>query len=74
MQGKEIKRAVFYEINKAAVNKAIAEPRDIAMDLVQSQETRRALDRHFGFSTLASFVAPLPEQQSLCRKSTKPSA
>ena len=50
IKGKEIKRAVFYEISKEAVNKAIAEPRDIAMDLVQSQETRRALDRHFGFS------------------------
>ena len=48
--GKEIKRAVFYEISKEAVNEAIAEPRDITMDLVQSQETRRALDRHFGFS------------------------
>ena len=50
IEGKEIKRAVFYEISKEAVNKAVAEPRDIAMDLVQSQETRRALDRHFGFS------------------------
>ena len=50
IEGKEIKRAVFYEISKEAVNKAIDEPRNIAMDLVQSQETRRALDRHFGFS------------------------
>ena len=48
--GKVIKRAVFYEISKEAVNEAIAKPGDIAMDLVQSQETRRALDRHFGFS------------------------
>jgi len=52
--GKAIKRAVFYEISKEAVNEAIAKPGDIAMDLVQSQETRRALDRHFGFS-----VSPL---------------
>ncbi|MCK5904378.1 MAG: toprim domain-containing protein, partial [Gammaproteobacteria bacterium] len=50
IEGKEIKRAVFYEINKEAVNEAISKPRDIAMDLVRSQETRRALDRHFGFS------------------------
>jgi DNA topoisomerase-1 len=48
IEGKEIKRAVFNEISKNAVKEAIAEPRDIAMDLVQSQETRRALDRHFG--------------------------
>ncbi len=50
IEGKEIKRAVFNEISKNAVKEAIAEPREIAMDLVQSQETRRALDRHFGFS------------------------
>ena len=50
IEGKEIKRAVFYEISKEAVNEAISKPRDIAMDLVRSQETRRALDRHFGFS------------------------
>tara|TARA_Y100000588_G_scaffold386888_1_gene483428 strand:+ start:9487 stop:11952 length:2466 start_codon:yes stop_codon:yes gene_type:complete len=50
IEGKEIKRAVFYEISKNAVKEAIAEPREIAMDLVESQETRRALDRHFGFS------------------------
>ncbi|SVB66357.1 uncharacterized protein METZ01_LOCUS219211, partial [marine metagenome] len=50
IEGKEIKRAVFYEISKNAVKEAIAEPRDIAMGLVESQETRRALDRHFGFS------------------------
>ena len=50
IEGKEVKRAVFNEISKNAVKEAIAEPREIAMDLVQSQETRRALDRHFGFS------------------------
>ncbi|SVB06153.1 uncharacterized protein METZ01_LOCUS159007, partial [marine metagenome] len=48
--GKEIKRAVFYEISKEAVKDAVSKPGDIAMDLVESQETRRALDRHFGFT------------------------
>ena len=47
---KKISRAVFYEISKKAVNEAIANPGEIAMDLVLSQETRRALDRHFGFT------------------------
>ena len=46
----EIKRAVFYEISEKAVKEAVNSPGEIAMDLVQSQETRRALDRHFGFS------------------------
>ena len=50
IEGKEIKRAVFNEISKNAVKEAVAAPREIAMDLVESQETRRALDRHFGFS------------------------
>ena len=46
----DIKRAVFYEISEKAVKDAVGNPGEIAMDLVQSQETRRALDRHFGFS------------------------
>lgn len=47
---KKISRAVFYEISKEAVNSAVSNPGEIAMDLVLSQETRRALDRHFGFT------------------------
>ena len=31
IEGKEIKRAVFYEISKEAVNEAISKPRDIAI-------------------------------------------
>ena len=50
IEGKDIKRAVFYEIGKEAVNEAVAKPRDIAMDLVLAQQTRSALDYHFGFS------------------------
>ena len=46
----DIKRAVFYEISEKAVKDAVSNPGEIAMDLVQSQETRRALDRHFGFT------------------------
>ena len=46
----DIKRAIFYEISEKAVKEAVSSPGEIAMDLVQSQETRRALDRHFGFS------------------------
>ncbi|MBR5048269.1 MAG: toprim domain-containing protein, partial [Erysipelotrichaceae bacterium] len=42
-------RIVFHEVTKPAVQKAISEPRQVDMDLVDSQETRRMLDRIIGF-------------------------
>lgn len=42
-------RVVFHEITKPAVLKAIEHPRKINYDLVESQETRRILDRIIGF-------------------------
>ena len=42
-------RVVFNEITKDAVLQAFDHPRKIDMDLVQSQETRRILDRIIGF-------------------------
>ncbi|SVC90353.1 uncharacterized protein METZ01_LOCUS343207, partial [marine metagenome] len=41
----KINRATFFEISKEAVKEAVSNPGNIAMDLVESQETRRALDR-----------------------------
>ncbi len=43
------KRVEFHEITKDAVTNAFKNPRDIDMDLVKSQETRRILDRIIGF-------------------------
>ena len=43
------KRVVFNEITKPALLEAFKNPRDIDMDLVKSQETRRMLDRIIGF-------------------------
>lgn len=43
------KRVVFNEITKPALLEAFENPRDIDMDLVKSQETRRMLDRIIGF-------------------------
>lgn len=42
-------RVVFNEITKDAVLNAFKKPRQIDMDLVKSQETRRILDRIIGF-------------------------
>lgn len=47
---KPVHRVVFYEITKNAVKEAMNHPRDIAMDLVNSQQARRALDYLVGFT------------------------
>jgi DNA topoisomerase-1 len=46
---KKIRRAAFHEITKKAVLSAIAAPRDIDMNLVNSQITRQILDRLIGY-------------------------
>ena len=45
----EIKRVLFKEITKDAVNKAIQNPLDIDENLVSAQRARRVLDRIIGF-------------------------
>jgi DNA topoisomerase-1 len=44
-----VKRIAFNEITKGAILAAMENPRDIDMDLVDAQETRRILDRIYGF-------------------------
>ena len=45
----QTKRLEFHEITRPAIQNAIEHPRTINMDLVESQECRRILDRIMGF-------------------------
>ena len=52
--GEPFRRVAYNEITKSAVTKAISEPRDIDMPLVDAQQARRILDRLVGYK-----VSPL---------------
>ncbi len=49
-----VHRLVFHEITKDAIQKALASPRQVDDGLVRAQETRRILDRLYGYE-----VSPL---------------
>ena len=48
-ESNKITRVTFNEITKGAVQKAIKEPRDIDINLVDAQQARRVLDRIVGY-------------------------
>ncbi len=50
LKDKQVHRVVFYEITKNAIQAAIKQPRHLAMDLVNAQQARRALDYLVGFN------------------------
>ncbi|HXS21392.1 MAG TPA: type I DNA topoisomerase [Steroidobacteraceae bacterium] len=50
LDGKTVHRVVFYEITRNAIRAAVAQPRDLSLDLVNAQQARRALDYLVGFN------------------------
>ncbi|MFP3988808.1 type I DNA topoisomerase [Streptomyces sp. E11-3] len=44
-----VKRMVFHEITKSAIQGAVANPRELNKRMVDAQETRRILDRLYGY-------------------------
>ncbi len=62
-----VKRIAFNAITKSAVTKAITEPREIDMDLVNAQQARRALDYLVGFTLSPVLWRKLPGSRSAGR-------
>ena len=50
LKDKPVGRVVFHEITKRAIREAVEHPRELAMDLVNAQQARRALDYLVGFN------------------------
>lgn len=59
------KRIVFHEITKPAIQKAVANPRTVNMNLVNAQQARRVIDRIVGFEISPVLWRKIGMQRSL---------
>jgi DNA topoisomerase-1 len=50
LKSKDVKRVVFHEVTKSAIQEAINHPRELSIDLINAQQARRALDYLVGFN------------------------
>ena len=65
--GKSVKRIVFNEITKTAVQEALRNPRDVNQELVDAYLARRALDYLVGFTLSPVLWRKLPGSRSAGR-------
>lgn len=63
----KLQRVVFHEITPKAIKSAIANPRDINMDLVHAQQARQTLDYLVGFTISPLLWRKLPGSRSAGR-------
>ncbi|MCG8380098.1 MAG: DNA topoisomerase I [Proteobacteria bacterium] len=50
LKDKKVHRVVFHEVTKTAIQEAIEHPRELASELIDAQQARRALDYLVGFN------------------------
>jgi DNA topoisomerase-1 len=50
LKDKTVRRVVFHEVTKSAIQEAIKHPRELAANLIDAQQARRALDYLVGFN------------------------
>ena len=67
IKGKPVQRVAFNAITKKAVTEALAQPRDIDMELVEAYLARRALDYLVGFTLSPVLWRKLPGARSAGR-------
>lgn len=67
LKGVDVKRVVFNEITKTAIQEAFRHPRDLDMELVDAYMARRALDYLVGFTLSPVLWRKLPGSRSAGR-------
>jgi len=67
LKGVEVKRVVFNEVTKSAVQEAFRNPRDLNQELIEAYLARRALDYLVGFTLSPVLWRKLPGSKSAGR-------